>query len=181
MHAVMDLNKEDGGSRKCILVQMREATAKEPKKNICKDITHERIRRAIKKNGYESGFRYYRVGEAIDAETMLSGKLPTFNQFAKYVYYLCTGAHLEDEKKIDEESCFVGSTANERIYLVYNKDYEKLTHLALNLELAEKFLKESPGKKIIVYAPACFLDEDFMTDKRIEFVSIPYSLFTKNR
>ena len=181
MHAVMDLNKEDGGSRKCILVQMTEATANEPKKNICKDITQERIRRAIKKNGYGSGFRYFRVGEAIDAETMLSGKLPAFNQFGKYVYYLCTGSHIEDEKRINEESYFVGSTANEQIYLVYNKDYEKLTHLALNLQLAEKFLKESPGKKIIVYAPACFLDEDFMTDNRIEFVSIPYSLFTKNR
>ena len=39
MHAVMDLNKEDGGNRKCIMVQMTEATEQEPKKNICKDIT----------------------------------------------------------------------------------------------------------------------------------------------
>ena len=32
MHAVMALNKEDGGNRKCIMVQMTEATEKEPKK-----------------------------------------------------------------------------------------------------------------------------------------------------
>ncbi|MCL4510289.1 MAG: site-specific DNA-methyltransferase, partial [Bacteroidetes bacterium] len=179
MQAVMDLNKEDGGNRKCILVQMTEATEKEPKKNICKDITQERVRRAIKKDGYESGFRYFSVGEAIDAETMLSGKLPTFTQLAKYVYYLCTGSHIADEKKIDEKSYYVGSTGNERIYLVYDKDYDKLTHLALNLDLAKAFLKESPGKKIIVYAPACFLDEEYMAEKRIEFVSVPYNLFTK--
>ena len=33
-HAVMDLNKENGGNRKFILVQMTEATEKEPDKNI---------------------------------------------------------------------------------------------------------------------------------------------------
>ena len=33
-HAVMDLNKEDGGNRRFILVQMTEATEKETKKNI---------------------------------------------------------------------------------------------------------------------------------------------------
>lgn len=55
-HAVMDLNKEDGGNRKFILVQMTEATENEPDKNICKDITRERIKRAIEKYGYDSGF-----------------------------------------------------------------------------------------------------------------------------
>ena len=42
MHAVMALNKEDGGRRKCIMVQMTEATAAEADKNICRDITRER-------------------------------------------------------------------------------------------------------------------------------------------
>jgi adenine-specific DNA-methyltransferase len=181
MQAVMDLNEEDEGQRKCIMVQMSESTGKEPKKNICRDITQERIRRAIKKNGYESGFKYFRVGEAIDAETMLSGKLPTYIQLAKYAHYLCTGSHVQDEKKIDEKTYFVGSTTNERIYLIYDNDYEKLVHLALNLDLAERFLKESTGKKIVVYAPACFLEEEYMAEKRIEFVSIPYNLFTKNK
>lgn len=53
--AVMDLNKEDGGNRKFILVQMTEATENNPSKNICKDITRERIKRAIEKYGYDSG------------------------------------------------------------------------------------------------------------------------------
>jgi adenine-specific DNA-methyltransferase len=34
---------------------------------------------------------------------MLSGKLPTYKQFAKYVYYLCTGENLENEKGINEK------------------------------------------------------------------------------
>jgi adenine-specific DNA-methyltransferase len=101
MHAVMDLNKDDGGNRKCILIQMTEATEAEPQKNICKDITRERVKRAIEKFGYKSGFKYLRVGTSIDPESMLSGQLPTYKQFAKHVYYLCTGEYLEDEKRID--------------------------------------------------------------------------------
>jgi adenine-specific DNA-methyltransferase len=180
MHAVMDLNNEDGGNRKCILIQMPEATEADPKKNICKDISRERVKRAIEKYGYDSGFKYLRVGIPIDAESMLSGNLPTYKQFAKYVYYLCTGRNLEDEKAIDEKSFFAGEFKKEAVYLVYKQDYETLTRLALNLEIAERITKEQKGKKSIVYAPACFLEEDYLKDKNIEYVGIPYNLFKKN-
>lgn len=180
MHAVMDLNKEDGGNRKCIMVQMTEATEKEPNKNICKDITRERVKRAIEKYKYDSGFNYLRVGMPIDPESMLSGVLPTYKQFAKYVYYLCTGEHLKDEDKINEKTYFVGVHKQQAIYLVYQKDYDALTRLALNLPLAESILKTYKGKKCIVYAPACFLDEDYLQEKNIDYVGIPYNLFRKN-
>jgi len=180
MHAVMDLNKEDGGNRKCILVQMTETTDNEPKKNICKDITRERVKRAIGKFGYESGFKYLTVGKPIDSETMLSGTLPTYTEFAKYVYYLCTGEYHTDTVQIDEKSFFVGTFKRDAIYLVYKQDYDTLTKLALNLPLAEKMVKAHMNKKCIVYAPACFLDEDYLKEKNIEFVGIPYNLFTRN-
>jgi len=179
MHAVMDLNKEDGGNRQCILVQMTEATDAEPKKNICKDITRERIKSAIDKYGYDSGFKYFRVGIPIDAESLLSGKLPTFKQFAEYVYYLCTGEHIKDKSAINEKTYFVGSINNSVIYLVYKQNFDELTRLALNLPLAEKIIVDNPRKKIIVYAPACFLEEDYMKDNNIEFVGIPYNLFRR--
>ncbi len=178
-HAVMDLNKEDGGNRKFILVQMTEAIEAEPDKNICKDITRERINRAIEKYGYDSGFKYLRVGQPLDAETLLKGKLPEYKLFAKYVYYLCTGENLKEEKKISEKIFFVGSFGKQAIYLIYKQDYEALTRMALNLELAEKIIADQPDKKRIVYAPACFLDEEYMEANQIEFVSIPYNLFQK--
>ena len=137
-HAVMDMNKEDGGNRKFILVQMTEATENEPNKNICKDITRERIKRAIEKYGYDSGFNYLRVGQPLDAETLLEGKLPDYKTFARYVYYLCTGENLKDEKKISEKKFFVGDFGNQAIYLIYKQDYEALTRMALNLEVAER-------------------------------------------
>jgi len=181
MHAIMELNKEDGGNRKCIMVQMTEATEAEPDKNICKDITRERVKRAIDKYGYDAGFKYYRLGIPLDAETMLAGQLPTYKQFAKYVYYLCTGENLEAEDKINEAEYYVGEYGKQAIYLVYKQDYETLTRLALNLTLAEKIKQQQPGKKRIVYAPSCFLDEEYLTDNQIEYVGIPYNLFQRNQ
>ncbi len=180
MHAVMDLNKEDGGNRKCILVQMQEATESEPTKNICKDITRERIKRAIDKYDYDSGFKYLKVGIPIDAETMLSGNLPTYKQFADYVYYLCTGESLKDKKGIDEKNYFVGEHGNSLIYLIYKQNFEELTRMALNLVVAEKIIADHPKKRIVVYAPACFLEEDYMKENSIEYVGIPYNLFQRS-
>lgn len=181
MHAVMDLNKEDGGNRQCIMVQMTEATEHEPEKNICKDITRERVKRAIDKYGYDSGFKYYRLGIPIDTETMLAGQLPTYKQFAKYVYYLCTGENLKAEDKINEEDYFVGEHERTAIYLIYKQDYETLTRIALNLTIAEKIKEQQPGRKRIVYAPSCFLDEEYLTDNQIDYVGIPYNLFQRNQ
>lgn len=178
-HAVMDLNKEDGGKRKFILVQMTEATNEEPTKNICRDITRERLKRAIEKYGYNAEFQYLRVGSAIDAETLLSGNLPTYAQFAKYVFYLCTGKNLQNEADINEEKYFVGHHGKLSVYLIYKQDFQQLTHLALNLELAEKLRKVNPQKRIVVYAPACFLGEEDLEELQIDFVSIPYNLFER--
>ena len=47
-HAVLDLNKQDGGNRKFILVQLPEPTGREDYPTIA-DITKERVRRVIKK------------------------------------------------------------------------------------------------------------------------------------
>jgi adenine-specific DNA-methyltransferase len=42
--AVMELNAESGGDRRFIMVSSSEATTEEPNKNICRDLTAERIR-----------------------------------------------------------------------------------------------------------------------------------------
>lgn len=181
MHAVIDLNKEDNGKRQCIMIQMTEKTDSEPEKNICQNITRERVLRAIDKFSYDSGLKYYRLGISLDAVTMLAGQLPNYNQFAKYVYYICTGENLEAEDKINEADFYVGNYGKQAIYLVYKQDYETLTRLALNLTLAEKIKEQQPGMKRIVYAPSCFLDEEYLTDNQIEYVGIPYNLFQRNQ
>lgn len=43
--AIMELNVEDGGDRRFIMVSATEKTMDEPNKNLCRDVTAERIRR----------------------------------------------------------------------------------------------------------------------------------------
>ena len=53
-HAVMKLNAEDGGNRKFILCTNNE-------NNICRDVTYERIKRVIDKEGCSASLKYYKV------------------------------------------------------------------------------------------------------------------------
>lgn len=181
MHAVNELNKEDRGKRKCILVQMAEKSEQEPDKNICKDVTRERNKLAIEKYEYDTGFKYYRVGNAIDPEAMLDGELPNYEEFAKYVYYLGTGEHLAKVVEIDADNYFVGTHGPKNFYLIYEQDFDKLSRMALNLHIAERIIEHSKGKRLVIYAPACFLDNEYLDEKQIEFVSIPYNLFEKSQ
>lgn len=58
-HAVLALNAEDaeagGGQRRFILCSSTEATSKEPKKNLCRDVCAERMRRVIAGYGNTPG------------------------------------------------------------------------------------------------------------------------------
>lgn len=179
MHAAMELNKADGGKRKCIMIQMTEASEKDPTKNVCKNITRERAKQAIIKYKFNSGFKYLSVGNAIDPETMLSGELPSYQQFAEYVYYLATGTYLAEKDKVDASRHFVGLQSSLAVYLIFEQDLDKLTRLALTLQIAEQIIKDSPGKRRVIFAPSCFLDEEYMSAMQIEFVSVPYNLFER--
>jgi adenine-specific DNA-methyltransferase len=142
------------------------------------DITAERIKRVIKKENLKTGFTYYTLGPSIDADSILAGKLPTYEDFAKYAFYLATGKNHPDEKKIKENDYFVGKSGNESIYLLYKKDINVLKNLSITLDWAEQINKTNSGKKI-VYAPACFLDDEYLEKFNIQFVSIPYNLLEK--
>ena len=80
-HAVLNLNKEDGGNRRFILVSSTEATAETPDKNLCRDVCAERVRRVV--TGYTTkegeataglggGFAYLRC-RRIPAATVFRG------------------------------------------------------------------------------------------------------------
>jgi len=53
--AVLELNAEDAGQRRFILCSSTEATAKEPDKNLCRDVCAERLRRVIQGYGGVGG------------------------------------------------------------------------------------------------------------------------------
>lgn len=179
--AVLELNEEDEGNRKFILIQMPENSDKEPKKNIARDITRERVVKVIEKKlkNKDVGFEYRRVGQPIDAETILSGQLPTYKQLAKYVYYLATGQSPKD-KDIDEKRFLAGKVDHTEVYLLYTPDMEELKKMAITFEWAKEISKGNENKKI-VYAPACFMDDEYLEQFNIKFVSIPYNLFEREK
>ena len=181
--SVIELNAQEKSKRTYILVQLPEEIKKDTPAykdgfRWVHEITRERVKRVIAKNKYKTGFTYYTLGSSIDAESILTGKLPTYKEFAKYVYYLATGKNHPDEKKIKEDNSFVGKTDHQSVYLVYEKNADALKKLAITLDWAQKTHKKDTNKKI-VYAPACYLDDEALEQFNIKFVSIPYNLFER--
>jgi adenine-specific DNA-methyltransferase len=51
-HAVLAVNGEDGGTRRFVLVSSTEATEKLPERNVCRDVCHRRMEKAIRGYSY---------------------------------------------------------------------------------------------------------------------------------
>jgi adenine specific DNA methylase Mod len=158
-HAVLDLNKEDGGNRKFILVEMED--------KIAKDITAERVKRAIKKYDYKDGFEYCELDKPLFDEKGQIEETCEFNQFATYIYFTETQTNI-DKNKIEKN--FIGEHSDTEFYLIYKeKDKNILTKSFLSK------LRKNKNKKI-VYADKNYLDENELLKYNILFKQIPYEV-----
>lgn len=171
-HAVLDLNKEDGGNRKFILVELE--------KNIAKNITAERVRRVargysyktgkgkvVKVPGLGGGFEYVELGEPLfDKDGMIS-KAVSFEDMARYVYFTETRTNLE-KKNIKRN--YLGEFSGNHYFLLFNGIDKNV--------LDRKFLKELKGEdgRKIIYADKCLLDEEVLEKYQIVFKQIPYQV-----
>ena len=179
-HAVLDLNKADGGNRKFILIECED---------YADNITAERVRRVINgvenakdetlRNGLGGSFIYCTLGEPIDEEGMLTGEtLPTYEALADYIAYTATGSALTVIRK-QQDYCF-GETNTLRFYLIYEPRLEFLesNQSALNGERADQIAKacKETGKKAYVYAPQKFVSQKELTDMGITFCQLPYNV-----
>ncbi|MBS1947575.1 MAG: site-specific DNA-methyltransferase [Bacteroidetes bacterium] len=176
-HAVLELNKEDGGNRKFILVEQED---------YANTITAERVRRVIKgvktaknenlKTGLGGSFSYFELGPTIEMESILTGKsLPTYAEFARYIFYTATGEEF-NEKKINEKSGFIGETKNYELYMFYKPDVEWLKRNALTLD-GVKTMPKFKGKQRMVFAPAKYVDDYTCMENRIDFCQLPYEIY----
>ena len=176
-HAVLELNKEDGGNRKFILVEMED---------YADTITAERVRRVIKgvktaksellKKGTGGTFSYFQLGETIELESLLRGEnLPSFTEFARYLFYTATGEEFK-EKDINEITGFIGESQNHEVYLIYKPDIEWLKRNALTLEGCQT-LPKFKGKQRLVFAPCKYVDDDACLEYRIDFCQLPYEIY----
>lgn len=179
-HAVLALNKEDGGQRRFILVETEDYADK---------ITAERVRRVIKgvknakdenlRNGLGGTFSYFELGGAFDVNKMLTGEaLPSYEELARYVFHNATGQTF-DAKKINRQTNFIGATENLDIYLIYEPDIEKLKGLALSLDTLDAMGPAKAGRQRLVFAPAKYLDREIMDEHNVEFAQLPFDIFKK--
>lgn len=180
-HAVLELNKEDGGNRKFILVEQEDYAS---------SITAERVRRVIKgvkaaknenlKKGTGGTFSYFRLGDCIAMESILTQEtLPSYVEFARYLFFTATGEQL-DEKAINKKTGFIGESSHYQVYLFYKNDIEWLKQNALTLEQCCS-LPKFEGKQRLVFAPAKYVDDYTLLERRIDFCQLPYEIYRLNR
>jgi len=179
--AVLELNKEDGGNRKFILVEQED---------YANTITSERVRRVIKgvptsknenlKNGLGGTFSYFDLGEAFDVESLLRGNnLPSYSEFARYVFHTATGDEF-NEGVMNEATWFIGESKNYTLFLIYKPDIEWLKRNALTLDIVHA-LPGFDGKQRLVFAPAKYVDDETCRDNRIDFCQLPYEIYRQLR
>lgn len=176
--AVLELNKEDGGNRKFILVEMEDYADK---------ITAERMRRIIKgipnakneliKNSLNGTFSYFTLGDAIETQSLLSGKhMPSYKELARYVFYTATGEDF-DEPKVNEAQHFIGKSSFYDIYMYYKPDIEYLKTSALTLDEARKLRKEAGDRHLLVFAPTKYVEQTELDNLRISFCQLPFEIY----
>jgi adenine-specific DNA-methyltransferase len=176
-HAVLALNKEDGGNRKFILVECED---------YADTITAERVRRVI--NGVRTAsdenlkkvlggtFSYFELGKAIELDSILDGKnLPSYLELARYVFFTATGEEF-DERKVNEKRQFIGESKTHEVFLFYKPDIEHLKKTALTLERAEE-LGKLKDKRRLVFAPTKYLDQEQLDALRIDFAQLPFEIY----
>ena len=187
-HAVLELNKEDGGNRKFILVQQPFDTKEneDQKFNICKEITAERVRRVSKGYSYKSSsgktekveglggdFAYVRVGDKLMGEYReMPGKLPAFEEVARYIYFTETSQNF-DPDKMDKTTGKIGEWKNTSYYLLYSPNRKE--DRALDLEFL-KNLKDKNLRKVIYCEKVWVHREDLHKFGDVRPMLVPFNL-----
>lgn len=161
-HAVLNMNKQDGGNRKFILIEMMD---------YADSITAERVKRVIdgygegKKavEGTGGGFTFYELGD-----TLLNGEYINENvsldKIRSYVYFTETKQSATDKA---DEPYFLGEYFGTSYYFYYDKN--EITTLDREFLHTIKTKSES----YVIYADRCILSEDELAKFHITFKKIP--------
>ena len=177
-HAVLSLNKEDGGNRKFILVECED---------YADTITAERVRRVINgvpnardqalREGLGGSFTYMTLGDPIDAEQMLTGvNLPEYSALAAYLLYIAAGIAAGDALTAENSDGLFYASETTDYYLLYQPDLKWLRSNAAILNEHQANRIAALGRPAVVFAADKFIGQRYLTDRRITFCQIPYEL-----
>ena len=164
-HAVLNMNKADGGNRKFILIEMMD---------YADSITAERVKRVI--NGYGEGknavegtggnFSFYYLGDTL---LLPDGNLNENVGEAKirdYIWYTETKEPLTDTVSVDEPY-FLGTSRDTAYYFYYKKD--EIT--TLDYDFLSTVKTKATG--YIIYADLCTISDEELKKWNITFKKIP--------
>ena len=175
-HAVLSLNKEDGGNRRFIMVEMES--------DIARTITAERVRRVAQGyvnakseqvEGLGGGFRFCELGEPLFDEHGQIRESVRFAELARHVYFSETGEPLPRERV--PNSPLLGVHRGVAIYLLYNGILRDKRANGGNV-LTRAVLAQLPpfdGQKI-VYCTGNLLGRERLQTERIIVRQIPYEI-----
>ena len=160
-HAVLNLNKQDGGNRKFILIEMED---------YAETITAERVKRVIKgygdKEGTGGSFDYFELGQPMFIEEDVLNELVGIHKIRQYVFYTETKTALTERKHKDNNAFL--DKHNQTAYY-FNYEPEKVT--TLNHEFLATM--KTKAEQYVIYADNCLLTKEFMTKHHIIFKKIP--------
>ena len=170
-HAVLQLNKDDGGNRRFILIEMEQ--------KICREVTAKRLNRVIE--GYEGtlglggGFRYCVLGEPLFDERGRIREAVKYRDLAHHVYFTETGEPLP--KPNGKQFPLLGIFNSRAIYLLFNGvlgDKSANGGNVLTVATLRK-LPEHTGPRV-VYGTACRISAARLKREGIAFKQIPYEI-----
>ena len=161
-HAVLNMNKADGGSRKFILIEMMD---------YADTITAERVKRVIdgygegKKavDGTGGGFAYYELGEKLLDGEYLNEEVGV-EKIREYVYFTETKEKVTDKP---DEPYYLGMAFDTAYYFYYEK-YKVTT---LDWAFLETIKTKAAG--YVIYADKCILTDEELEKYHITFKKIP--------
>ena len=164
-HAVLNMNKADGGNRRFILVEMMD---------YADSITAERVKRVI--DGYGEGkkavegtggsFSYYELGPVLLLPDGNLNEEVGAQKIREYVYYMETKEPLPTEQPKDEPY-FMGLCHNTAYYFYYER--ERVT------TLDHTFLAtiQTKAEGYTIYADLCAIPQETLRKHNITFKKIP--------
>lgn len=165
-HAVLNLNKQDGGNRKFILVEMED---------YAETITAERVRRVIKGYGPSTGsgtvtegtggsFAYYELGPELLKDGFINENVPE-QTIREYLYYTETNHALPQSN--NGHPAHLGNFEGVAYYFLYNKDETTTLGATFLASISEK------ADRYVIYADNCIMPQKFLFDHDITFKKIP--------
>lgn len=160
-HATLELNNEDEGTRKFILIEMEDyadyGTAKRVKNAISGYSTVK---------GLGGSFDYYELGEKLFNEDGTINPNVSVDKVREYIYYSETRQRIEREKCSDDD--FLLGINNDTAYYLYYKPGE-ITTLSINTLNKVSVKAES----YVIYADSCTLSRKQLEGYNITFKQLP--------